>query len=122
MVYFMVNVDEARGPIKIGFSMDPEDRARRLGRVLKRRLSPSAPIPGGMGVEGVLHQRFAEGRLHGEWFDYETPGLHGFISDALLFEGFWPEDKESPGILRVLDVLREADYPLPECCYTDGWM
>ena len=120
MIYFASD-GRRDSPIKIGFSCDPEARCRRLERQIGRPLGVSAVMPGGIVVEESLHRRFADGRLRGEWFAADTPGLRELISDVLHFEGFWPEDTESPGIRRVLAVLAEVGYVVPAGAYADGW-
>lgn len=54
--------------VKIGYSADP------LSRFVKIRADSPLPVkllgvqPGDRGVERKLHERFAEYRVHGEWF------------------------------------------------------
>jgi hypothetical protein len=62
-------------PIKIGSTrVDPEAR--------RRALQAGSPVPlelvgtmQGVHHERKLHERFADWRLTGEWFDADAPGL-----------------------------------------------
>lgn len=56
------------GAIKIGIARDPERRLATLqcGSPIKLRIMASGP--GSHHDERTLHARFAEHRLHGEWF------------------------------------------------------
>lgn len=63
------------GPIKIGISVSPAQRIKALNTGAATPLDLIVAIPGGRAIEEVLHRLFAGGRLHGEWFSEETPGL-----------------------------------------------
>ena len=56
------------GSIKIGYSIDPKGRLRRLQTSLPHRLTMLATRPGTMEDEGALHTKFAHLRKSGEWF------------------------------------------------------
>lgn len=59
----------ANGPIKIGFSEDPQRRLTELQRNQAPPLRLLATLPGGREEEARLHRRFAEHRYEGtEWF------------------------------------------------------
>ncbi|HFH3763250.1 GIY-YIG nuclease family protein [Pseudomonas aeruginosa] len=68
MVYFIRN---SRGSIKIGSSMNVEDRLHHLETGAGERLELIASVPGSFGAERELHARFTGLREHGEWF---SPG------------------------------------------------
>lgn len=57
------------GPVKIGSTVDPENRMMHLqcGSPVKLRLL--AAIPGGPALERAFHKALAHHRLHGEWFE-----------------------------------------------------
>lgn len=78
-VYFAQDGDG--GPIKIGVSGQVEERMRSLQRATPRPLRLLATIPGSHRDERDLHKRFAELRIHGEWFKAEAPLLE-FIQKA----------------------------------------
>lgn len=84
MIYFIQSGVE--GPIKIGFAMTRSDCDRRL-RILQignpEHLFLRGVLGGDMKRERTLHQRFHDGRIRGEWFRPDTPGLDDLISDAL---------------------------------------
>lgn len=65
-VYFIQGEDG--GPIKIGFTRYLPGRLADLQASSPARLRVVAASEGGRDVEGVLHDRFAKHRLHGEWF------------------------------------------------------
>jgi Meiotically up-regulated gene 113 len=68
-VYFIRAEDETRSwPIKIGWSMNPNDRifSLKTGNHCKLRLIFYAPGP--PALEETLHKKFSRYRLEGEWF------------------------------------------------------
>lgn len=67
MIYFVRPVGQA-GPIKIGFSNDVDARFVGLQSGSPVRLELIATIPGDRSHESLLHYRFSEDRLYGEWF------------------------------------------------------
>lgn len=77
-VYFIQGVDG--GPIKIGITIDPEDRLQELQLGSPVMLCLRAVTKGGLRLERQLHTRFAEVRSHGEWF-HPIPELLGYISN-----------------------------------------
>lgn len=66
-VYFLrpIGMD---GPIKIGFSDQPERRLKEMAMWSPFPLEIIAVVPGGKYLEGRLHAAFADVRLHWEWF------------------------------------------------------
>lgn len=66
-VYFLQ--PEAGGPIKIGYSTNVEMRVRELQRMNAVPLRLLGTIGAPCDLERWLHDRFAEFRLHGEWFE-----------------------------------------------------
>jgi hypothetical protein len=72
-VYFAQGVDG--GPIKIGLSVDVQHRVRTLQSGSPVALDLLCSIPGTEETEATLHDLFASGRLHGEWFHEDTPML-----------------------------------------------
>lgn len=59
----------AHGPLKIGFSRDPEVRMTRVRYRFGDRTYLLVAIPGGRPLERHLHKRFAAHRTEGEWFE-----------------------------------------------------
>ncbi|MFF4732862.1 GIY-YIG nuclease family protein [Streptomyces mirabilis] len=55
--------------VKIGWSDNPERRLRDLQSGSPVALQLLAVYEGGHYVEAELHRRFADKRVHGEWFD-----------------------------------------------------
>lgn len=65
-VYFIQAGDG--GPVKIGISSDPWARMRKMQSDHDKKLVLIRLFEGGLVEEGVLHHRFSEHRLGGEWF------------------------------------------------------
>lgn len=65
-VYFLRCADL----VKIGFSRQPEIRARDLGTMSPLGLEMVGLHPGTLRDEAMLHEMFAGRRLHGEWFSW----------------------------------------------------
>jgi hypothetical protein len=65
-VYFIAGDDT---PIKIGFSSQPHERLAILQTAHWTKLSIVAMAEGTLSDESAFHRRFANHRLHGEWFD-----------------------------------------------------
>lgn len=55
--------------IKIGYSESPLSRAGNMQTGNPHELELMAVIPGDTGLESYLHERFAELRVRGEWFE-----------------------------------------------------
>jgi hypothetical protein len=64
-VYF-VGGDE--GPVKIGFTTEMPLRLRNLANQSAHPIKLLAAIAGGRDLEKRYHAKFADDRLHGEWF------------------------------------------------------
>lgn len=88
MIYF-VHAGESEGPIKIGYVRSSDMMPRRLRFLQVGNAEPLhllALMPGDRDHERRLHRQFVEGRLCGEWFRWDTPGLRGLVSEALEAE------------------------------------
>ena len=81
MIYFIQCGDE-KGPIKIGFAIDPEKRLYRLQCANPCELTLLKAIHSDVGDEGRLHAQFGHLRIRGEWFE---PGddLWAYIKEAI---------------------------------------
>jgi hypothetical protein len=76
-VYFLTPLD-ADGPIKVGFSRDVRERLRTYGKwsPIPLRIAAVLAVPDGPlslssrgpAFERRFHDRYAEHRLHHEWF------------------------------------------------------
>jgi len=79
-VYFVQAIDG--GPVKIGVTADVTSRLAGLQVGSPQELCILAVIPAvGRACEVELHDRFAESRLHGEWFR-PTEDLMTLIADC----------------------------------------
>lgn len=68
-IYFIQSGED--GPIKIGYSVDPDRRLPQLQTGNPRGLILRHIIPGDRSVEHQLHTRFEPARIRGEWFGRE---------------------------------------------------
>lgn len=76
-VYFIQSV--RGGPVKIGTARDPESRLLSLQTAHPYPLRIIGLIPhGGVRTERLLHRRFADHRMNGEWFEW-TPDMEEFL-------------------------------------------
>lgn len=66
-IYFIQQGDN--GPIKIGYSTNPEKRLQTLNTASPYPLKLLHTIQGGKNLEKELHARFADTQLDGEWFE-----------------------------------------------------
>jgi len=69
---YFIGSDE--GPIKIGHSVNAQDRLRAFQQGCPVKLSLLATAPGGVEREAAYHAQFYLTRSHGEWFE-RTPEL-----------------------------------------------
>lgn len=66
-IYFLKPVGMS-GPIKIGFSNDPEKRLKACTLWSPFKLQVIATAEGDRAIERLLHNCFADIHSHGEWF------------------------------------------------------
>jgi len=102
-VYFL-RADET-GRIKIGTTSNLKARLSAIRTSSSERVGLACAIPGTEALEQLLHERFAETRVRGEWFA-PSPELVAFIDGARLMHG---------QIAQCLDGMPE--HPPP-----DGWL
>lgn len=79
-VYFIQA--ETGGPIKIGYASNPQKRLGYLQNGNPARLAIIGLVLAQPSVERFYHERFAAGRIRGEWFDPDTPGLAALLAEA----------------------------------------
>lgn len=73
------------GPIKIGWSRNPEKRFRQIQENHPHQLWIVGLLPGTLADEKKLHRRFANARVRGEWF--EASKIWEGIIELLMDEG-----------------------------------
>lgn len=100
-------------PVKIGTTVQLERRIDDIQLGSPERYVPLRTIPGGRGVEGWFHQRFAARRIHREWFEFDP--------DMLTVDPFAVNDPDAPKKLTldpstyvglVILFLREKYLPI----------
>lgn len=69
MAIYMIRAG-GHGPVKIGFAEDVARRMTKMQADNHERLSLIRLLEGGLDEEAGLHVRFADHRLHGEWFSF----------------------------------------------------
>lgn len=85
-VYFF----RAGNAVKIGFTNNPAERSSKLQTACSERAFMVKFVKGTTRTEREFHQRFAEYRLNGEWFD-----LRGWLAKYLEMH-FRPADIPAP--------------------------
>lgn len=83
MYVYFVQAGGIAGPVKIGIAADPESRLVDMQIGNHEALVLLAAVPGSAPREKDLHRRFAAGRVRGEWFAWDTPGLAQEIAHAI---------------------------------------
>jgi len=66
-IYFLRAID-GTGPVKIGYSFNPEQRLQSFMQWSPVQLEIILIIPGGSKLERNLHNCFADDHSHSEWF------------------------------------------------------
>lgn len=67
MIYFIRSYNEF---VKIGTSIDPEDRKSSLQTANPKKLHIQAVLEGSYKTEKGLHELFEKSKVRGEWFRY----------------------------------------------------
>lgn len=114
-VYFIACTQTQR--CKIGFTRgEVEKRLKALQTGSASELSLIAMQPGSVDTERALHERFAQYRIQGEWFEMSEPlfayicltvwSMAGIYSDKGVIPPEW--------MRLVLRMMREMSGPLPD--------
>lgn len=104
-VYFVQRDDD--GPIKVGFANDPDARLSELQVGCPDELNLVGFIHGTARDEKRLHAMLAPGRIRGEWFRADTPGMRTILKYALPCEA-----RQTPnGRDRMWRVFERATAP-----------
>lgn len=72
----------ARNPVKIGYSVKPQQRLAELRTGSAVPLEVIWQAEGGAALERHLHQHFTDRRTHGEWFDFSDADAVSLITAA----------------------------------------
>ncbi|HEY6254511.1 MAG TPA: GIY-YIG nuclease family protein [Xanthobacteraceae bacterium] len=82
MPVYMIQAGGEHGPVKIGVTDDVEKRLIGMQTGNHQRLVVLRLFEGGAAEERLLHERFADHRLDGEWFSFSKQ----MLSDVELTE------------------------------------
>lgn len=96
------------GMIKIGCSIQPDQRAQSLKYEFGEPIKILFTVPGGFDVERKYHRRFRASRYQGEWF-YESEKLHDFLKSRGFGGTRTVIEKQvriQPGPGQVIEVLK----------------
>lgn len=107
-VYFaMTLIDQSK--VKIGFTSDLESRRANMSVSVPGGVRILASMPGGIATEEYLHDKFAEFRFSGEWFEYCSE-IKDFIERVQInSEGLVPFVDEAGGFHRkTSEYARDA--------------
>lgn len=102
MIYF-ASFGES-GPIKIGMSGRPSRRVAGMSTGSPEEIVLLGVMPGGLDVEASLHERFANTRIRGEWFE-RSPELLAFI-EAEAMTGIEEDRGATVIFIRMPHALR----------------
>lgn len=115
-VYFIACSETGR--CKIGFTKgDVEKRMKGLQTGAAGELRLIAMQPGTQETERRLHERFAEQRLHGEWFEMNEPLFVYICLTVWTMASIYQKKGASPPtwMLAGLRMMREmSGAPLPD--------
>lgn len=81
--YYFIHAPDV-GMVKIGYSIDPEERLLSLQIGSPCKLYLIAKYPGDVEDERALHARFSSYRSHGEWFKDSILRSMGITSAAIM--------------------------------------
>jgi hypothetical protein len=70
VIYFVQEIGWFRSRVKIGYTSDVKRRLEQLRGASPSELKAVLVLPGDMQTEVIYHERFAQYRLHGEWFKF----------------------------------------------------
>jgi len=91
MPVYLIRAGE-HGPVKIGFSEDVTLRLTKMQADNHERLSVLRLLVGAQPEEALLHDRFANHHLHGEWYSYSRL----MLGDLGLLDVERPSPAEPP--------------------------
>jgi hypothetical protein len=103
MIYFIQAVDG--GPIKIGYSIDPQKCLKQIQRKSPVPLQILRMIEGDIEYKEAIHHLFNKSRVRGEWFD-PSEELLAFIEKPLKLE---PINSEGSRVYRTSEGQRLSD-------------
>ena len=78
MIYFIRQ--NSNGPVKIGVSVNPERRLLSMQTINPDPLHIMKVVNGSYAMEALLHEKFSDARINGEWFE-PTEALLAYIEN-----------------------------------------
>ena len=88
VVYFIQQIDNQNGAIKIGVSFNPVKRLAQLQTTSPDKLDFIGVIRGGYQLETELHHKFSHLNLTGEWFRADDSLLEFIDTNAMPFDRY----------------------------------
>lgn len=103
MTCFVYLIGQRHGPVKIGFSGDPEKRRRSLqcGSFFRLAVLYRLPVPNwwrGYGIEQAVLSAFAHRRLNGEWLNLDLEEGIDAIDMVVSTEAHFRERARAEGL------------------------
>ncbi len=103
-VYFIQEKDIKNGPIKIGYSKNPEERLKQLQNSNFRKLKLLFKYKAGKEEESKLHKKFEEYRLYGEWFESNSEIMKFILEKRSKIKMDFSSKKVNNFLKEFLDV------------------
>jgi hypothetical protein len=89
-IYFIQAKDG--GPVKIGWTIDPERRLKVLQSASPHKLVLRKVVRGSQRLEHFLHEHYAAYRLEGEWFEPQSD-MPGCLHDGGISTATWLDNR-----------------------------
>ena len=112
MIYFIQAGDN--GPVKIGYSINPEKRLQALQTSHPQKLRMITVIDGDRDLEKELHEYFSDESVSGEWFNIDMRAILAALMRLDLLSKPRPDLK--PQIDRLMAAWLEYLSALNELC------
>ena len=84
--YLYIIANNELGPVKIGFSNNPEHRLKTLqtGHIDELKIYYKKQFPNAMTIEKICHSMLNEKRKRGEWFSLTVEEAISYIEFAII--------------------------------------
>lgn len=115
MIYFVQETGWFRNRVKIGITDNIKQRLAALRSLSPSNLKLKLVFPGGIETEAIYHERFADYRLHGEWFRCNLK-LRLFMlfntHKSVLLDDTTEKEKEQYEEMKINEAVKEKEYRL----------